>query len=1110
MKSTEKEQEKDSGVQFPIVGIGASAGGLEAFKLFIKEIPEKSGMSFVFVQHLSPDHETLLPELLHNLSRIPVREIEDGVSFEPDQLYVIPSNKLITVVDGAVKLQNRDDIGKLTAIDLFFSSLAAMQQSLAIGVILSGTGTDGTLGLKEIKVQGGITFAQDEQSAAFKNMPKNAIDAGVVDFVLPPGKIARQLIEINKPFHKNYPDEDSPENIAEQENEVLREILLLVNLRKRVDFSHYKQTTIKRRIVRRMALQKIEKPLAYLELLKENSNEVNDLFNDLLISVTGFFRDPDTFSILCDTVLPEMIKGKMANQPLRIWVAGCATGEEAYSIAMCVSEILGNKRSSMKIQIFATDISETAIAKARNGVYQQSELTDVSPARLERFFIKLDGSYQINKFIREMCIFAHHNLLTDPPFSSIDLVNCRNVLIYFDPPLQKKALSTFHYSLNDRGVLMLGKSETIGSLTDLFASHGNHEKIYLKKGGKRRFMHVASLQTEQTLKLANQSVQKLSKDGSDVFRKVDEMLLSNYTPPGVLVNEHFDIIQFRGEIDLWLTPPSGRATLNLLKMAREGLGFEIRSLINQARITKTAAKKEQLSVKSKHELHFFSIEAIPVDSGELHFLVLFRETPTPILSGEDTKLPPDGKTQQEILHARIEQLEKELAENRNEIRAIIEDHEAANEELQSANEELLSGSEELQSLNEELETSKEELQSTNEELVSVNHELIDRNDQLNNARKYAEAIVSTIRDPLLILDNQLKIKSATEGFYKKFRTNDMETEGFFFYEIGNGQWDNSDLRNLLENILPEKSSFTDFEITHTFPSIGERTMVLNGRQLTRENTEQLILLSIEDVTDRKRAEEALIALKKSNDLLEHSNQELDQFASIASHDLQEPLRKIMTFVKIIDERKLESIADASEYIHKIYSSASRMDRLIKELLNYSRISGDGELFVLTDLNEIIDDVINDLELPVMQKNAIIHKGDCPVIEAVPLQMNQLFYNLLGNALKFTRPGTVPEINISSRKLLPGEVLSRPNLNVNLDYYEITVSDNGIGFNQEFAEQIFVIFQRLNTEDEYPGTGIGLSLCRKIVLNHSGEISASSVENAGASFRIILPAKQLGA
>ncbi|MBL0202303.1 MAG: PAS domain S-box protein [Chitinophagaceae bacterium] len=849
---------------FPVVGIGASAGGLDAFKKLLKAIPEDSGMAYVLVQHLDPSHESMLPELLQKVTNIPVLEIADDIKVEPNHIYVIPSNKMMMATDGVLLLAPRPAKSKTERnlpIDLFFASLAEVHQDHAIGVVLSGTASDGTLGLKAIKDHGGITFAQDEASAAYEGMPHSAAEAGVVDFILPPEKIPQKLLEV---VHIITGNGHSEEELPQQDADVFKQILSLLRIRKGTDFTYYKQTTIRRRILRRMAINKNEEPVTYLTFLRENKTEQDVLYQDLLIPVTAFFRDLKTFDNLCESVFPLIVKNKLPGEPIRIWVAGCSTGEEAYSIAICLKEYL-DKTSAYttgSLQIFATDISEPAIAKARTGIYTKSNTTGLTAQQLQEFFIKINGSYQASKSIRDMCVFAVHNFLKDPPFGKMDFISCRNVLIYMEPYLQKKALTTFHYSLNPKGFLLLGKSETTSGVPELYASVSKADKLYSRKDVQGRFFQTPTLRSEQSFSDMNTNTKTVNPK-TDFQKTADDIMLSRYTPPGVVVNEAMDIVHFRGNTASYLQQSPGKPSHNLLKMAKEGLAFELRNILHKTKKEKQPVIKENIPVKINGVLQNVSIEAFLLpETIEPHYLVLFHENLRHEPSDMNGEIPAKKgsrlTTHDSRLTKHIQQLASELAQSREDMRSITEDQEAANEELQSANEELLSSSEELQSLNEELETGKEELQSTNEELMVINQEMISLNEQVTAAKDYAEAIIANIHEPLLVLDKTLRIKTANNAFYKTFQVNEKETESLLIYDLGNKQWNIPELRMLLEKILPEKSVFNDFEVTHTFSTIGERIMLLNAREVINKNSsEKLILLSIEDITARKKAQNIL-------------------------------------------------------------------------------------------------------------------------------------------------------------------------------------------------------------------------------------------------------------
>ncbi|MEP7235246.1 MAG: chemotaxis protein CheB [Ignavibacteriota bacterium] len=1135
---------------FPVVGIGASAGGLDAFKRLLKAIPEDSGMAYVLVQHLDPSHESILPEILSRTTKIPVHEITDDIKLAPDHIYIIPSAKSLTSTDGVLKLTKRDRKIQNLPIDVFFTSLAEVHTSFAVGVVLSGTGSDGTLGLKAVKEHGGITFAQDSESAAYDSMPQSAVNAGVVDFILSPEKIPAQLLQIGKTYRTAHAltGDTGAENgqaIPKDDEDVFKQILLLLRQRSSVDFTYYKQPTLRRRIARRMAIGKTKVLTEYLKLLRNDKTEQDALFGDMLISVTSFLRDPKTFETVCNTVFPALFKNKPHDEPLRIWIAGCSTGEEAYSLAICLHEFLGDKFSYRKVQIFASDISEAAIKKARTGIYSKTDVQKFSAEQLKRYFTKNNGEYEVNKIIRDMCVFAPHNFLKDPPFAKMDLISCRNVLIYMDTFLQKKALTTFHYALKENGILMLGKSETIGGSSDLFAQFAKHDKIYSRKPVPGRFIHVATERKEEFLATKDRAVTRRETIRNDYRKSAEEILLTKFTPASVVVNEQLDVVHIHGSITPFLKAPQGKPTYSILKMAREGLAFELRNALHKAKTSGASVRKDNIPVKITGTPALVTIEVIPLtDTVEAYYLILFTKTFLPA-ADEKGKSISSVKNRNDDGQRHIDRLEKELAHTREDMRSITEDMEAANEELQSANEELQSSNEEMQSLNEELETSKEELQSTNEELTIVNQELLDKQEQLHAARYYSDSIISTLREPLIVLDRSLCIKTANASFYKKFNVEEQDTENNYFYEIQNGQWDDHLMRSLLEKILPRKERLVDFEISLTFPSLGERHLLMNALQIVNEKTaEQLILLAIEDITDRyvaeKKLEETREVLKEKNRLIEENekrlehfsheleikvnertaellasneelkqmNMHLDQFAHVASHDLQEPLRKITTFSKRLQEKHKDGLnPEIKTYLNKIEGASNRMSTLIQDLLNYSRLLQRDKLFAPTDLSEILKNILSDFELLIQEKKTKLLFEDLPTVSAIPLQMNQLFYNLIGNALKFSRDGVPPRITITSHMLSEKDLAKHPNLDPHVSYCEIIFKDNGIGFEQRYSEKIFTIFQRLHSNDAYIGNGIGLALSKKIIETHHGEIYAKSQENKGTAFHVLLPLEQ---
>jgi two-component system CheB/CheR fusion protein len=850
---------------FPVVGVGASAGGLQAFIKFISGIPQDSGMAFVLVQHLDPSHKSSLPELLQKTTNLPVLPVTDDIRIEPDHIYIIPSGKIMKASDGVLRLSPRPPKKKEERnlpIDLFFTSLADVHQDHTIGVVLSGTSTDGTEGLRVIKEHGGLTFAQDDESAQYDGMPNSAVQEGVVDFVLPPEEITGKIMKVFKQTGKTGgPKKDRiPKDV-----DVIYQILSLIRVRRGTDFSYYKKPTIHRRILRRMAINKIEKPSEYLKLLREDNREQDLLYQDLLIPVTSFFRDTRIFEDLCSKIFPQIVKNKKPLEPIRIWIAGCSTGQEAYSIAICFKEFLdanSSLASKDKVQIFATDVSQVAINEARKGIYDKNELENISDERLQKFFTKTNGGYQINKNLRNLCVFAAHNFLKDPPFSKIDFISCRNALIYMEPYLQKKALTTFHYALNPKQFLLLGKSETASSVPDLFEPVNKHEKLFVRKD-KPGAMYLDRQIPVFEANSFSSIIQSRNEPAKTDFQKTaDEVLLKRYTPPGVVINEAMDIVQFRGSTGAYLEPSSGKPDFNLLMMAKPGLSFELRNILHKAKTTNKNVVKEKIPFEINGMPVTIKLEAIPLPNmADQHYLVLFESSGVPSSTNAKAKSKTQkgkgGKQEepdQNVL--RTQQLEQELAQTKEDMATFMEEQEAVNEELQSANEELLSSSEELQSVNEELETSSEELQSTNEELTIVNQELAAVNEHIRDEKNNIESVLASIPVSLLVLDKTLRVKIANEEFYRTFKVNERETENKLVYTLGNGQWNIPQLKTLLESILPQKTTFRDFEVTRDFKNIGKRHMLLNAREINNYLNEKLILLVIEDITEKKLAEES--------------------------------------------------------------------------------------------------------------------------------------------------------------------------------------------------------------------------------------------------------------
>lgn len=1081
---------------FPVIGVGASSGGLDALRKLLQNIPVNSGMAYVLMQHLAPQHESLLPEILSRETKVPVQEITDLIHLKPDNIYIIPENKILTAIDGQLKLEPRESAknpGRV--IDIFLNSLAEVHQSFAVGVILSGSGFDGTNGLLAIKEFGGATFVQDPASAAFDSMPTSAINAGATDFVLEPEEIPLQLQHIVNAYQNNRAYTND-EQSTKTDDEFYKQAVKILRERTGNDFSHYKQPTIRRRIARRMVITKKESQDAYLAFLKNDKKEQDALFNDILIPVSYFFRDSKVFDVLCETVFPAILQRKNPDENFRVWIAGCSTGEEAYSMAICLHESLADKLPYTKVQLFASDISENVISKARSGIYTRHDVQNVSETRLKSYFTKTDGNYHINKEIRDMCVFAVHNFVKDPPFARMDVISCRNVLIYLDPFLQKKAMNTFHYALREHGVLFLGKSESVGHSSNLFEPMVKNQKIFARKDTQDNFMPVTFDRPEVPVAAVNIRQRRKGASDQDYQKEANDVLFTRYTPPGVIINENKEIVHFHGDTSPFLMQPPGKPNFNIYKMLRDGLAFDLRNALLKAKTGNAPAKKDNITVKD-HDYQV-SLEVVPLgDDVEVHYLILFHKI---ILPPDEQTRASQKKTAESL---RIKQLEAEIEQMREDIRRVTEDQEAANEELQSANEELLSNSEELQTLNEELETSAEELQSNNEELITVNDELMDRQEQLTMARAYAETIIETIREPLVVLNRDMRVKSANAAFYNFFQTNEQDTEGRIIFEVGSSQWNIGDFKAQLTTVISEKKRLEGMQVKVMFEGSKERTMLLNISPMINDSLEeQLILLAIEDITEITAAN---ITLRQNNRELEENNKELTSFSYIASHDLQEPLRKIHTFSKLVnDDLNNKLSADSKLYLDRIMVSSRRMQRLTEDLLRYSHITPtDSDDIQLTELSVVVHDVLEDFESELSNRNANVTVGSLPVVNAVPMLIRQLFQNLISNAAKYSFADKPLNLQIESEELtneqLPFETSASQN------YYRITINDNGIGFPPEHSKRIFEPFQRLHSKDKYEGTGIGLAICQKIVVYHKGFISAESIPGKGTAFHIYLPA-----
>jgi two-component system CheB/CheR fusion protein len=864
---------------FFIVGIGASAGGLEALNLFFDNMPSDSGMAFVIVQHLDPTHKSLLSELIARHTKMTVAEVLDGVKIKPNFVYIIPPNKDLRIFHGALEIFDpTEQRAKRRPIDSFLQSLADDQKGLAIGIILSGTGTEGALGLKEILAEGGMTIVQDPKTAQFSGMPDNAIAAKSADYILPPDKMPKQLLQ--------YVRQRSNTNISPKlditaplENQ-LKKIFMIIRDQTGNDFSNYKTNTIIRRISKRTALHQIDSIEQYIVFLQNNPEEVVKLYKDFLIGVTLFFRDKEVFKSVENKVLPYLIEKCQETQELRAWVCGCSTGEEAYSLAMLFKDGFDKSRQYIKVMIFATDIDKDAIEVARIGSYPESIQADISPEYLSRYFIKKERGFQIKKEIRDMVVFAHHNVIKDPPFSKMDFISCRNLLIYMNSDLQKKIIPTFHYSLKNDGILLLGPSESIGEYTDMFAAFDQKIKTYKKINVSTRKNNPQY----QPLNIERQSFLVETRQSFGMHKKTfvsgitEKILLDQYAPPSVIIDQHNDALYFSGNTGLYLEPPSGTARLNILDMAKKGLKAHLISAIKKARNLNAEVQKKGIDVMVSDYFNTINLRVKPLytkeyDAGAL--MIIFEP-----VEKLEKNIPRKTTEHSGKRKPSITEIEKELKITREHLQTAINELETSNEDLQSANEEFQSSNEELQSTNEELETSREELQSVNEELITVNNELSNKIDQLSQSNNDLNNLLRSIEVATLYLDPDLKIKRFTAAATKIFNL----------------------IPSDIDRPVTQLSSTLHYhtladDVKHALKTLEIKSMEVNATDgtwykmriipyRTAENIIEGVLITLVDINDQKNVAQSL---KKTN---EHLNLIMENLPAIPFSCIIKPVLKI--------------------------------------------------------------------------------------------------------------------------------------------------------------------------------------------------------------------------
>jgi two-component system CheB/CheR fusion protein len=1205
----------NAGGMFAIVGIGASAGGLDAFKKFFSAMPADSGTAFVLIQHLDPTRESRIAELMGTYTPMRVVQVRDGMRVEANRVYVIPPNKDLSIRARTLRLSAPAAPRSLRmAVDYFLRSLAEDQHEKAIGIILAGTGTDGTLGLKEIKAAGGITMVQDPETVQHDGMPRSAIASGSADYVLPAEQMAPALLRY---VQHAAVTATSTTTLPEKAPDALTSALALLRAQTKLDFSGYKKGTLQRRIRRRMSLKHLVQMPKYVELLRRDPAEVAALFKDLLINVTSFFREPEAWKILQEQVIRRLVAEKAADAPLRVWVPACATGEEAYSIAMVLIEEIQASEKSRQLQVFASDVDAEALEAARDGVYLEGIAAHVQPERLSRFFIKGEHSYRVNKELRDTVVFAQQSLVSDPPFSRLDLISCRNLFIYLEPAVQERLIPLLHFALVEGGYLFLGSAESIGPQEELFDAVSKKCRIYRRVGPTRHDKLQFPVVAAPISHLVRARPPTQPNPGR-LATLAQHLLLARYAPACVIINRSGEILYFHGRTDDYLVHPSGPPTQNLIAQARNGLRSKLRGAVQEATRANQRVVLAGIQVRTGSAFSRVRITVEPLDATATEieglWLVSFEgepETTTAVPAAGHTAAEASGTDAGLVL-----QLEHELKTTKEDLQQTIEDLRAANEELMSVNEE-------MQSSNEELETSKEELQSLNEELTTANSELERKiaeleatNNDLDNllastniatlfldtrlrirrftptttrlfslissdigraisdiaqqfsdpallsdaaavlrqpiapkreiqahdgrwyvrqvlpyrarngrtegvvitfsdvaaealqeARLYAESIVDTVREPLLVLDDELRVRSANQSFYATFRVSGEETVGRLLYELGNHEWDIPQLRTLLGEVLPQQHVLNDFEMEHDFSSIGSRTMLLNARALHRGGARHdLILLAIEDVTERKRIQDALReseARKQVDEQLLQRQSELahvlrvstiGELASGLAHELNQPLSSIANGVEACARHVRSGKAQSNKLLgllEDVSAEALRAGEIVEHLRGFIR-KGEPQ-FERTDLREIVRNVPHLFRHAIEQAQITlrlsVHEQPLP-IHADRIQIEQVIVNLVQNAIDVTREagGDHQEINLGARTV-NGTA-------------EVSVRDTGPGVSAAVSERLFEPF--FTTKPE--GLGMGLAISRSIIEAHRGRIwvERPADGDAGTTVRFTLP------
>ena len=1189
--------------RFLVVGLGASAGGLEAVSKLLEALPAKTGLAFVLIQHLHPSHQSILAELLARETAMKVAQAADGMRIEPDSVYVIPPHADLAVLDGVLRVsqpQERD--GLHLPFDFFLHSLAEDYGARAVCVVLSGTGSDGSVGLKTVSEMGGLVIAQEPQEAAFDGMPRSAIATGAVNLILSTAQIPDALIR----YARQHPHLSAGRKAVTQDEVTdisLAAIIDLLRSRTSQDLSHYKKGTLVRRILRRMALADVKKVDDYINTLREDGHELELLASDLLIHVTNFFRDPAAFAALARTVIPQLARQHTGDQPIRVWVPGCSTGEEAYSVAMLFFEEFAVAKRSLKLQVFASDVSPEAIAHGRNGLYPGSIKADVSAERLARFFTREDQGYRVTRNLRDSITFTVQDVLTDPPLSHLDFISCRNLLIYLQPAEQQKVLSLFHFALRESGFLFLGASETIGRLTDYFEPVPDALRTFRRVGPSgQRERALAPNVVERVRSLWPRVAAHIEPKRPNLGDLVQQALLGIYAPAAVLVNRRYEGLYFFGPTDRYLHVAAGEPSRHLPAMLRAGLASKFRAAVRQASQDHAAATVRGAQVKRNGGSVAVSICARPLQyEGEELLLITFADEP---------KQKPVVTTGSPAETARVEQIEEELETTRKDLETTIRELESSNQELTALNEEAVSMNEEFQSTNEELETSREELQSLNEELTTANSQLqeslererntgndlknilnssviatvfLDRDlnirfftpaasplfnliatdvgrpladlsirftgvdllsdagsvletrtpikreitskpgtwfvcgispyqtndnrsegvvinlvditdlksgeENLHLARVYTdyiEAIINTIHEPLIVLDQELRVVSASQAFYHFFRCSPGETLGRSLPDTDAHHLDTPTLRTLLDRIKGAGNGVQNYEISIDLPPLGQRTLAVTAEEIQGAGiVGKRILISFNDVTDFKNAAQQLGAAKQT---AERANLAKSRFLAAASHDLRQPLQTLSLLHGALKQRVADQ--EALNLLARAERTSETMANMLSALLDINQLETGAIRPTLADfpVNELLVALSNEFAERAKSKGLRWRLVPCGcTVRSDRHLLEEMVRNLLSNAVRYTDAGG---ILLGCRR--------------RGDRIRIEVWDTGIGISEKEIPRIFEEYHQGAAVEERGGLGLGLAIVQRLGELLAHPVAVRSRRGKGSVFSIDVP------